>query len=397
MRVKRSKYVAYFISEGVIPDLDGLLRGEINLRHESKVIAASALAEAEILLTLEEFSRLYRLPSRSWTEDSSTEEARLTRWAKAGLLLTETREDWACAHRNREEVLDQELWHCRSAVYHFLVKWKGVELFPPVSVDEKDPYVFAVGKMAEGVDAWRKLEPPPPPFWSHPDALDSFPLARPSVDDSSEFFATLLARYSTRHFDCEATLPLDCISTLLHYGFAPRGTAESVYTAVHKTSPSGGGLHPTEAYLLVRKVEGLRPGLYHYNPANHSLEKLKNLSKEEAARKAVEYAAGQPYILNSGAVIILATRFYRNHWKYRKNERTYLVMAMDIGHLGQTLYLLCTRLKLGGFFTAAVNASDIERDLGLDGTRQGVMALFAVGVRHPEARPEFVPFAAKEV
>ncbi|MBO1438405.1 putative peptide maturation dehydrogenase [Meiothermus sp. CFH 77666] len=395
MKVKRSKYVAYYIAEGLNPDLEGLFRGEIHLRHESKVIAASALAEAETLLTLEEFCKLYSLSSYSWADVPLSEE--LIGWAKAGLLITELQEDWACAHRKREEILDQELWHCRSAVYHFLTKWKGVQLFPPVSLDEKDPYIFAVRRMAEGVEAWRKLEPPPPPFWSHPDALDSFPLARPSTNESSEFIATLLARCSTRYFDREAALQLGSISTLLYFGFAPQGTAKSVYTAVHKTSPSGGGLHPTEAYLLVRKVEGLQPGLYHYNSEHHSLEKLKSLSEEAAARKTIEYAAGQPYILNSGAVIILATRFYRNHWKYRRNDRTYLVMAMDIGHLGQTLYLLCTYLKLGGFFTAAVNASDIERDLGLDGAQQSVMALFAVGARHPEARPEFVPFAAQEV
>lgn len=71
-------------------------------------------------------------------------------------------------------------------------------------------------------------------------------------------------------------------------------------------------------------------------------------------------------------------------------------MAMDIGHLGQTLYLLSAKLGLGAFFTAAVNAADIECDLGLDGAQQGVMALFAVGVKHPEARPEFTPFTAKE-
>lgn len=64
-------------------------------------------------------------------------------------------------------------------------------------------------------------------------------------------------------------------------------------------------------------------------------------------------------------MIVMASRFYRNHWTYRRNERTYMVMAMDIGHLGQTLYLLATKLDLGGFFTAAVNAADIESDLCL--------------------------------
>jgi len=54
--------------------------------------------------------------------------------------------------------------------------------------------------------------------------------------------------------------------------------------------------------------------------------------------------------------------------------------------------LLSTYFKLGGFFTAAVNASDIEHDLGIDGAQQGVMAMFVIGIRHSEARPEFAPY-----
>ncbi len=72
-----------------------------------------------------------------------------------------------------------------------------------------------------------------------------------------------------------------------------------------------------------------------------------------------------------------------------------MVMAMDIGHLGQTLYLLSTKLDLGYFFTAAVNAADIESDLYLDGAQQGVMAMFAVGVKHPQATLEFSPFVSR--
>jgi hypothetical protein len=39
-----------------------------------------------------------------------------------------------------------------------------------------------------------------------------------------------------------------------------------------------------------------------------------------------------------------------------------------------------------------VNASDIEHDLGIDGAQQGVMAMFVIGIRHSEARPEFAPY-----
>lgn len=38
-----------------------------------------------------------------------------------------------------------------------------------------------------------------------------------------------------------------------------------------RTSPSGGGLNSTEGYVYVRNVEGLIPGIYYYDSANHKL------------------------------------------------------------------------------------------------------------------------------
>ncbi len=397
MKVRRSKYVAYFLADGKMPNLAELLEGRISVSHQSMVIAASAIAEAESLLTHEEFLQIQQIPSRAWVDAADIAKPdRALVWSRSGLLISDLGDDWAKKHREREETLDCELWHCRSAVYHFMAKWRGVSLFPPVDVSETDPYGFAITKLAEGMASWGKLEPAPPPFWSHPNASRRVGLETPAPPKNSEFYRVLLDRASTRYFDPVASIPLTSLSSLLYYTFAPLGTAESVYTAIHKTSPSGGGLHPTEAYLLARNVDGLEPGLYHYHAHDHSLEMLSSLSQAEATRRSVFYAAGQPYTLHAGALIILASRFYRNHWKYRHNERTYTVMAMDIGHLGQTLYLLSTKLGLGGFFTAAVNSADIEADLGLDGAQQGVMAAFAVGVKHRESASEFSQFLHRE-
>ena len=51
--------VAYFTGEGLIPDLSGLLSGKIEMKLERKVIAASAIAEAETLLSIDEFNELF--------------------------------------------------------------------------------------------------------------------------------------------------------------------------------------------------------------------------------------------------------------------------------------------------------------------------------------------------
>ena len=53
---------------------------------------------------------------------------------------------------------------------------------------------------------------------------------------------------------------------VLHHVFGCHGHVPVLdgIVALKRTSPSGGGLHPVEAYPLVLRVEGVEPGLYHY-------------------------------------------------------------------------------------------------------------------------------------
>ena len=72
---------------------------------------------------------------------------------------------------------------------------------------------------------------------------------------------------------------------------------------------------------------------------------------------------------------------------------------MDAAHLSRTLYLVATELGLGAFVTAAINNVDIEERLGLDGYREGVLAVSGCGKPAAEASPfdpEFVPLSPRE-
>ena len=54
--------------------------------------------------------------------------------------------------------------------------------------------------------------------------------------------------------------------------------------ATLRTVPSGGARHAFETYLVVRYVEGLRPGAYHYLPMEHALEFLHPVEQLEDRR-----------------------------------------------------------------------------------------------------------------
>jgi nitroreductase len=74
-------------------------------------------------------------------------------------------------------------------------------------------------------------------------------------------------------------------------------------------------------------------------------------------------------------------------------------MLMDAAHLSQTLYLVATERGLGAYVTAAVNGADVDARLGLDGVREGVLAVCGLGV--PAATPSpfdapFKPYVPRE-
>jgi SagB-type dehydrogenase family enzyme len=89
-----------------------------------------------------------------------------------------------------------------------------------------------------------------------------------------------------------------------------------------RCNPSSGNLHPTEAYLVCRKITGLTDAIYHYAPREHALEQRASLVGDES----------QTYCL-----LGLTSIAWREAWKY--GERAYRYVQLDVGHaLGAVRY-----------------------------------------------------------
>jgi putative peptide maturation dehydrogenase len=170
---------------------------------------------------------------------------------------------------------------------------------------------------------------------------------------------------------------------VLHRVFGAQASRELApgATMLKKHSPSGGGLHPIEAFLLVQRVEGVAPGLYHYQCVRHELERVCELSVQEAAAAANELVAGQSWFANAPVLVLMAARFPRTFWKYRNHAKAWKVIQLDAGHLSQTLYLSATELGYGAFITGAINDCCAERLFGLDGMTSGAIAVSGFGKR----------------
>jgi SagB-type dehydrogenase family enzyme len=193
----------------------------------------------------------------------------------------------------------------------------------------------------------------------------------------SEFIRVLMARKTHRRFS-HKELKLEKVSQLLSLTWGVNGYLYSPKFGklLHKTSPSGGARHPGEVYLMALRVEGLRPGLYHYHPALHQLTTISSNITRDTARR---YCAYQGYVRNAAALFLMTAVFPRTMWKYR-HARAYRVVLLDAGHLCQTFCLVATWLGLAPFCTAALKDTLIEEDLGIDGISESVLYVAGVGL-----------------
>jgi len=222
-----------------------------------------------------------------------------------------------------------------------------------------------------------RIAPMPPPVKRYRGAPQ---IRLPRPDAAGEFARVLLERRTWRQFSRQP-VPLAKLATLLGLTFGVQWwlDLDRIGRVGLKTSPSGGGRHPIEPYVLSLRVEGLRRGLYHYNAATHRLELLREGATAAQLRR---YVNGQQYFGRAAALVVMTAVFARSQWKYPR-PRAYRSVLADAGHVGQTFCLVATWLGLAPFCTMALADSAIEADLDVDGVTESVLYTAGVGSRPP--------------
>jgi SagB-type dehydrogenase family enzyme len=196
--------------------------------------------------------------------------------------------------------------------------------------------------------------------------------------EAGEFPRVLTSRRTWRRF-ARGKLAFADLSTLMGLTFGVREWAEvpPLGRFALKTSPSGGALHPVEAYVVVRDVEGVAAGIYHYDASKHQLELLR---RGMTRNRMSDYVIGQRWLSDASMYVVMTGVFTRTQWKYRYS-RAYRVILAEAGHLCQTFCLTATWLGLAPFCTMALADSMIDRDLGIDGVTEGCLYVAGVGIQ----------------
>jgi SagB-type dehydrogenase family enzyme len=210
----------------------------------------------------------------------------------------------------------------------------------------------------------------PSPYKEFPYALRHFPIRPPDQKGGKPIWETIAQRRSNREFS-HHSITFPELSQLI---WATQGITAKAWGSEFRAVPSAGALYPIETYIVANRVEEIPPGIYHYNMKEVQIILLKEGNFGSDLSQA---GLGQEMLGEASCVFIWTAIVERSKWKYR--ERAYRYIYMDVGHIGQNLYLAAAALNLGCCTVGAFYDEEVDRLIGVDGKEEISIYLGAVG------------------
>jgi SagB-type dehydrogenase family enzyme len=201
-----------------------------------------------------------------------------------------------------------------------------------------------------------------------------------------------------------STAPLDLHRLAALLFFSAGVTRVKTYPGggqIHfRAAASTGALYQTEVYVVAGDVGGLEAGVYHFNPGDFSLRRL----RAGDFRGAVALAAADDAIATEPASIVLSAIYWRNTWKYQ--ARGYRHLFWDSGTLLAQLLAAARTLDLPARLVTGFVDVQVDGLLGLDPVKEAALVVAPVGGSGRPAgapplvttlTPEVIPLSSSEV
>lgn len=235
---------------------------------------------------------------------------------------------------------------------------------------ENDPY-------EDLFESDQELKKPQPPLVKAPmrDAEDRISLTRDFADlEKKDDLTSLFRDRRSARVYTQEEMTLDQLSFLLWCTQGIKSIRGKKYATI-RTVPCGGARHEFETYLIVRNVTGLKPGAYHYLPMDHALEFLHSVDNID--HMVTESLSGQSWAAKANVIFYWSMVAYRAEWRY--GIYAHRIALIDIGHVGENLYLGCTGLGLGTCGIGAFYDPICNQLFELDGQEEYIVYTSPVG------------------
>jgi SagB-type dehydrogenase family enzyme len=184
----------------------------------------------------------------------------------------------------------------------------------------------------------------------------AFVLPKPSFDGKVSVEKAIQQRRTIRNFR-ETPLSIPHLAQLL---WAAQGITDP--KGVRRSAPSGGARYPLDIYVIVGKkgVEGLGEGVYHYAPENHSIS---SINKKDLRREIGSASLGQMWMAGASVMFVITAEYRRITGRY--GDRGIRYAHIEVGHVGQNLFLQAEALGLGAGIVGAFNDTEVVKVMGI--------------------------------
>ncbi|RJP64529.1 MAG: SagB/ThcOx family dehydrogenase [Candidatus Abyssobacteria bacterium SURF_17] len=180
-------------------------------------------------------------------------------------------------------------------------------------------------------------------------------LPKPRYDGKVSFEETIRKRRTIRSFKSDA-LTLSQLSQLL---WAAQGITDERHG--YRSAPSGGALYPLDVYAVIGKdgVRELSAGVYRYLPDGHALEKVMEGDKRAEVARA---SLWQDWMARAPVSLVITSEYGRITCKY--GERGVRYAQIEVGHVGQNIFLQAEALGLGAGIVGAFDDNAVAQVIG---------------------------------
>lgn len=202
-----------------------------------------------------------------------------------------------------------------------------------------------------------------------------------------------------------ATPSIEQLASLLLYSAGV--TKEKKYAGgsfYFRAAACAGALYPTEVYVVCADIEGLAAGVYHFNPGDFSLRRLRGGDHRGVLAQAT---ASEPAVITAPVILIYSAISFRSTWKYR--DRAYRYHFWDNGMILANSLAMAAAHKLPAEVVLGFVDSAVNRLIGIDGASELPLSLLTLGhaetgspAAHPgsqlaELNLEVIPLSSEPV
>ncbi len=177
---------------------------------------------------------------------------------------------------------------------------------------------------------------------------------------------TIQQRRTIRSFESRA-LTLKQFSQLL---WAAQGITGK--GGFKRAAPSAGALHPMDIYGAIGGdcIEKLDPGVYQYEPANHSI----SLFQEGDVRRDIAIASlGQMWMAHPPLTLVITAEYSRIMVKYGQRGIRYAMI--EAGHIGQNIFLQSQAMGLEAGIVGAFEDEKVIQIMGIKKTHEPLLIM----------------------